>query len=141
MSHARRTLFTFIIITMRRVNSIIAIFLMLGVAFTSIAQTSAPAEFFAGKWEITVMGTPNGDSKLLAELTRTDGKLSGQLVNAAEPGAEKISITSIEENGDKILLGFSAQGYDVTLDLSKVDEDNLKGNMMNMFDATAKRVK
>lgn len=115
--------------------------LFLGAVCTSIAQTTAPADFFAGKWEITVLGTPNGDAKLVADLARTDGKLTGQITNATDPSAEKIAITSIEEATDKITIGFSAQGYDVTLDLSKVDDDNLKGNMMSMFDATAKRVK
>ncbi|MGV3602499.1 hypothetical protein [Dyadobacter fermentans] len=126
---------------MRRIGSMIMLFLMLGVVCTSIAQTAAPADFFAGKWEITVVGTPNGDAKLLADLTRTDGKLTGQITNATDPSADKIAITGIDEAADKIIIGFTAQGYDVTLDLSKVDDDNLKGNMMNMFDASAKRVK
>ncbi|GGM95588.1 hypothetical protein GCM10010967_31260 [Dyadobacter beijingensis] len=117
------------------------LFLLLGIVCTSIAQTAAPADYFAGKWEITIFGTPNGDSKMIADLARTDGKLTGHLKNAADPEAEKIVITSVDEAADKITLGFSAQGYDVTLDLSKVDEDNLKGNLLNMFDATAKRVK
>lgn len=126
---------------MRRIGSMIMLFLMLGVVCTSIAQTAAPADFFAGKWEITVVGTPNGDAKLLADLTRTDGKLTGQITNPTDPSADKIAITGIDEAADKIIIGFTAQGYDVTLDLSKVDDDNLKGNMMNMFDASAKRVK
>ena len=40
-----------------------------------------------------------------------------------------------------IVLYFSAQGYDLTLDLTKVDNDNLKGSLMNMFEAKAIRVK
>lgn len=126
---------------MQRLTTVLLVFLVLGGAFGTIAQTSAPADFFAGKWEITVFGTPQGDSKLLADLTRTDGKLTGQISNAADPGAEKIQITSVEEAADKIAIGFSSQGYDVVIDLSKVDDDNLKGNLLNMFDATAKRLK
>lgn len=126
---------------MRRISSIFMILCLLGAVVTSIAQTAAPADFFAGKWEITVFGTPQGDAKLVADLTRTDGKLTGQITNATDPNAEKIAITSVDEAADKITLGFSASGYDVTLDLSKVDDDNLKGNMMSMFDASAKRVK
>lgn len=125
---------------MRR-TTFIFIFCMLTLAFSSRSQTAVPAEYFAGKWEILVVGTPQGDSKLVAELVRTDGKLSGNLVNPAEPNADKIQITSIEENGDKISMGFSTQGYDVTIDLAKVDDNNMKGNLMNMFDATAKRIK
>ncbi len=126
---------------MRRISSILMILCLLGAVYTSIAQTTAPADFFAGKWEVTVFGTPNGDAKLVADLTRTDGKLGGQITSATDPSAEKIAITSIDEAADKITIGFSSQGYDVTLDLSKVDDDNLKGSMMSMFDASAKRVK
>ena len=54
---------------------------------------------------------------------------------------EKIPLTKIEESSDKLSLYFTAQGYDVNVDLAKVDDDNLKGSLMNMFDAKAKRLK
>lgn len=120
--------------------SLICLFLMLGVIFTSNAQTTAPTDFFTGKWEITVIGTPNGDSKMLIDLVRTDGKLTGQLSNPAEPTAEKTPV-SAEANADLLELAFNAQGYDVTINLKKENEDVLKGSLMGMFDATAKRVK
>ena len=47
----------------------------------------------------------------------------------------------VEEAEGKITLYFSAQGYDVNVELNKVDDDNLKGTLMNMFEAKAKRVK
>ncbi|MCF2444046.1 hypothetical protein L0657_08770 [Dyadobacter sp. CY345] len=124
---------------MKRFN-LIWLFLILGIVFTSNSQTVAPADFFVGKWEVTIIGTPNGDSKMIVDLVRTDGKLTGQMSNPAEPTAEKAPIT-VDENGDLIDLAFNAQGYDVTINLKKVDEDNLKGSLLGMFDATAKRVK
>ena len=125
---------------MKKASFIFGIVLMLSVAFESTAQTAAPADFFVGKWEILVIGTPNGDSKMIASLERSGANLTGQLINAADASAEKIPII-VEENGNKIGLAFSTQGYDVTIDLAKVDDDNLKGSLMNMFDATAKRIK
>lgn len=125
---------------MKKVSAFLLLFL-LNVTVSTFAQTTPPTDFYAGKWEINVTGTPQGNSKLVAELVRKDGKLTGQLTNAAEPNAEKIPITSINEDGDKLGMAFTAQGYDVTLDLTKVDEDNLKGSLMNMFDAKATRVK
>lgn len=119
---------------------LICLFLILGAAFNSNAQTAAPTDFFAGKWEITVIGTPNGDSKMLVELVRADGKLTGQLSNPAEPTAEKAPVIA-DASAELLDLAFNAQGYDVTINLKKVDEDNLKGSLMGMFDATAKRVK
>ncbi len=124
---------------MKKFN-LVWLFLLLGIVFNSNSQTVAPADFFVGKWEVTIIGTPNGDSKMIVDLERTDGKLTGQMSNPAEPTAEKAPIT-VDENGDLIDLAFNAQGYDVTINLKKVDEDNLKGSLLGMFDATAKRVK
>ena len=125
---------------MKKLRFVFVAILMLGVAVYSQAQTAAPADFFVGKWEITVVGTPNGDSKLIANLMRNGDNLTGQLINPADSTAEKVPII-VEHNGDKIGMAFTTQGYDVTIDLAKVDEDNLKGMLMNMFDATAKRQK
>ncbi|MVM30942.1 hypothetical protein GO755_12945 [Spirosoma sp. HMF4905] len=135
---------------MRKLSFFLSVFL-LGIVFHGFSQTTASTattpttatsstDFYAGKWEIVIAGTPNGDSKMVADLIRKDGKLTGQLTNTADPSAEKIPLTSVVEGGDKLALGFNAQGYDLTIDLTKVDNDNLKGSMMN-FDTTAKRVK
>lgn len=124
---------------MRKV-SLFCLVLMLCAAFTSNAQTNSSADFFAGKWEITVKGTPNGDSKLLVDLVRSDSKLTGVLTNPAEPTAEKIPVTA-SESGVLLELAFNSQGYDVTINFKKEDEDNLKGSVMGMFDADAKRLK
>lgn len=118
--------------------SVLVVLFVLGLSFNTFAQS---ADFFAAKWEITVVGTPNGDAKFVTKLERKDGKLSGELSMPADPNAEKIPITNIEESADKLVLYFSAQGYDVNVDLVKVDNDNLKGTLMNMFEAKAIRVK
>lgn len=121
------------------------IFLMLafvvGIAVQGFSQTDKPAtDFFAGKWEILVEGTPNGDAKFATELVRKDGKLKGELKVAAGDAKETIPAT-VEEAEGKITIFFSTQGYDVNIELNKVDDNNLKGTLMNMFDAKAKRVK
>ncbi len=117
--------------------SILIVFL-LGVTFNSFSQS---ADFFAGKWEITVVGTPNGDAKFSTELIRKDGKLGGELKIVSTEKTDPVAITNIDESADKITIYFSTQGYDVNVVLEKVDSDNLKGSLMNMFESTAKRVK
>ena len=108
----------------------------------AVASTPAApaADFYAGKWEVIFLGTPNGDAKLIATFTRKDGKLEGELKDASDDKAEAIPVTSVEEGTDKFTFGFTAQGYDLVVELEKVDDDNLKGMMMNMFETTAKRI-
>ncbi len=106
------------------------------------AATETPAvDFYAGKWEVVFLGTPQGDAKLIATFTRKDGKLEGELKDASDDKAEAIAVTSVEEGTNKLTFGFTAQGYDLTVELEKVDDDNLKGMMMNMFETKAVRVK
>jgi hypothetical protein len=114
---------------------------VVGIALQGFSQTDKPAtDFFAGKWEILVVGTPNGDAKFATEITRKDGKLVGELKVANGDAKETIPAT-VEEAEGKITIYFTTQGYDVNIDLSKVDDNNLKGSLMNMFDAKAVRVK
>ena len=126
---------------MKKVSLFLFVFL-LGVCLKGYSQTTPPTDFFAGKWEITIMGTPNGDAKMVADLTRKEGKLTGELkdptgTNPAMP------ITKIEEDaGNKITIHFdTAQAGEIGIELAKVDDDHLKGQLMSMFESTAVRVK
>ncbi|MFN8346935.1 MAG: hypothetical protein U0X91_18175 [Spirosomataceae bacterium] len=122
-------------------TSALLILLLLGAAVNTFAQTAEKTtDFFAGKWEILVVGTPNGDAKFATDLIRKDGKLTGELKLAAGDVKENIPAT-VEEAEGKITLFFSTQGYDVNIELNKVDDNNLKGTLMNMFEAKAVRVK
>lgn len=117
-------------------------------AQTATTPTIAPAspakeatDFFAGKWEISILGTPNGDSKMVTTLVRKDGKLTGELKDVSDASKPAIPITSIEEEEGQITIGFSVQGYDLSLPLKKVDDNNLEGKLMDMFDTKAVRIK
>lgn len=115
-----------------------------GFAQTATATIPAPTakdstDFFAGKWAIQFIGIPSGDAKLTTDLVRKDGKLTGKL--KPSDGTDDINIASIEETANKMTLSFTAQGYDVVVDLEKVDDDTLKGMLMNMFEAKAARIK
>src|SRR5688500_14815144 len=120
--------------------SLLLIVLFLGITFHGFSQT-APKDFFAGKWEISLAGTPNGDVKFLTNLIRKDGKLTGELVNPEDAANGKRPITKVEENGDKLVIYFEFyQGGEISIDLAKVDNDNLKGALMS-FNEKGKRIK
>lgn len=125
---------------MKKINLILVLFTLI---FTISSFTKADT-FFLGKWEILVVGTPQGDVKFATDIIRKeDGKLECALkVVGADPNAEAIPVSNIEEESEKITLYFSAQGYDLSLELTKgEDPDKLKGSLMGMFDAQAVRLK
>lgn len=117
--------------------SIFLFVLLTAITFNSYAQTT-PKDFFAGKWQIAVAGTPVGDVTFLTDLMRKEGKLTGELVDQS---GEKRPITKVEENGEKLAIFFeSSQGGEISIDLTKVDTDNLTGSLM-AYTAKATRLK
>ncbi|MHA4740832.1 hypothetical protein [Dyadobacter sp. MSC1_007] len=115
-------------------------FLIFGVVFNGFSQ-AAPTDFYAGKWEISVPGSPRGDVVFLMDLMRENGKLTGSLVDKADPASGARKIVKVEESAEKLIIYFeSSQGDETSMELAKVDNDHLKGSVHN-FEATAKRVK
>lgn len=66
-------------------------------------------------------------------MTRKNGELTGSL---SDP-TDKSSVIPME-SVHGIDFSFTAQGFNENL--AKVDQNNLKGKMMDMFDATAVRM-
>jgi hypothetical protein len=120
-----------------RILSVIFL-LLLSSSITCFSQTS---DFFAGKWEVTVLNSPKGDVTFLTELIRKDGKLTGELIEKSDPASSSRKILRVEESPEKLVVYFeSSQGGETILNLAKVDQDNLKGTVHD-FEATAKRLK
>jgi hypothetical protein len=101
---------------------------------------SAPTDFYVGKWVLTFIGTPQGDGVSRLVLERKNGNLTGEMVDPSGKG-KPTPLTKVIENKDGIEISFSAQGFDVSVTLNKVDADNLKGSLMNMFEAKAVRIR
>jgi hypothetical protein len=121
---------------MKKLNLIFTIAIALFMSLTVKAQTK---DYFAGKWTVTVMGTPNGDAKMDFVFERKDGKLTGAVQDST--GKELSKITQIDEKDKSITAAFNIQSYDVTLTLDPVDDDHVKGSLMGMFDAKGIRKK
>ncbi|GAB4024604.1 hypothetical protein [Spirosoma koreense] len=120
---------------------ILFLYLFIGMGQAVYSQTTTPTDFFAGKWEISAVGTPVGDVTFTTDLVRKAGKLTGELTNAADPSQAKRPLIRVEEKGDKVMMYFeSSQGGEVPIELTKVDDNTLKGTL-STFDATAKRLK
>jgi hypothetical protein len=122
-------------------TSFILIALFFGMAFIGLSQAPiASTDFFVGKWDVAILGTPQGDAKMTVIFSRKDGKLIADMTDLEDPTKTK-PMTQVEEEPGKVTIFFSAAGYDLSIPFEKVDDDNLKGKMMDMFDCTAKRQK
>ncbi|UUW08329.1 hypothetical protein NLG42_19745 [Flavobacterium plurextorum] len=114
---------------------------MFFVLMFSVSATAQEKNFFNGKWNVNVVGTPGGDSKMILNIVDNEGKVSGSLIDPAT-NKDLFPLTKVELEGkDKMTVYFTSEGYDVYLFLEKKDQDNAEGSMMEMFDATAVRMK
>ncbi|MBS1533269.1 MAG: hypothetical protein JSU01_23420 [Bacteroidetes bacterium] len=107
---------------------------------TAAAATPASTAALAGKWDILFKGLPNGDTHIIFNVVQQDGKWSGSYQDLETK--KDVPLTKVETDDKGIVLYFTAQGYDVTVNVErKDDDDHVKANMMGMFDGTGERVK
>ncbi|MFM6949084.1 MAG: hypothetical protein ACKOWQ_08725 [Aquirufa sp.] len=124
---------------MKKLTTIFAIICFLFISFFSNAKPADNLDYFVGKWQIVIKGTPNGDAQMVFLLTKKDGEIAGVIQDTSGTEISVISKTEIKEGA--ITLFFTAQGYDVNLDLKKKDENHVEGSLMSMFDAVGERIK
>ena len=103
------------------------------------AQEKTGADYFAGKWNVVVKATPNGDRKMVFALDKTENTITGVVQDTT--GIVLSKIVKAELSANSITVYFSMNDHDVSLDLTKKDEDHASGSAMGMFDAEAERVK
>src|SRR5512133_51495 len=114
---------------MKKVSLFFAAFFLLVLSLPASAQTKSNADFFAGKWNVLVAGTPNGDSKIIVSLEKKDGKLEGTILDSTNKEIAKI--TKVEEKDKSVTVFFYAQNYDLYLLMDRKDDDHVTGNMLN----------
>jgi hypothetical protein len=130
---------------MKKIPSVFATLFTLLITLQLSAQTSKgtpaqnKADYFPGKWNVLVKGTPNGDAKMIVDFQRRDTALTATLLDST--GTEAGEVNKVIENPQSVTIYFTAQGYNVDLNLEKKDDDHLVGRLMSMFDATGERIK
>ncbi len=124
---------------MKKKMSMLIAFALMMLAPLSLYAQSEPADYFVGNWNVLIEGTPDGDTNMEVTILREEGKLVGSIAGGGE---ESMKFTKIEEKADKSITAYfsSASGYDVYLFLEKKDINSMEGSLMDMFDASAKRI-
>ena len=116
---------------------IIGVFALMIISVSAKAQSNT--DYFVGKWDILVKGTPQGDVNMKVKFEKKDGKLVGTMVNPDTQKEEPFN--KLDTTAKGIIVYFSAQGYDVDMSLEKQDDDHVIGSVMNMLEVTGVRVK
>jgi phosphoribosyl-dephospho-CoA transferase len=117
--------------------SVILFALIFGLATAGFSQTSPG--FFEGKWSVLIKGTPEGDAAMPMRFEAKEGKLKGYFT--AKGAQTETEMTLVEAKGDELSMAFTVSGYDVSLVITKKDDDHAIGKLMDMFDVEASRVK
>jgi hypothetical protein len=111
----------------------LSLFSFVLLATNSQAQTAAE-DFFVGTWNVKAYNLPQGDTDMIIQLGKKDGKLSGGIVDAT---TKKITtpFTKIDVVANKLTAYFFAQeqGMEVYLSLEKKDDKSVTGSIMDMF--------
>lgn len=116
---------------------IVGVFALMIISVSAKAQSNT--DYFVGKWDILVKGTPQGDVNMKVSFEKKEGKLVGTMVNPDTQKEEPFNKLDTTEKG--IIVYFSAQGYDVDMSLEKQDDDHVIGSVMSMLEVTGVRVK
>src|SRR5580765_699131 len=124
---------------MKRFTSLFVAIVLLVLSLSAHAQEKTAADYFASKWNVVVKGTPDGDRKMVFVLDKTENFITGEVQDTT--GKVLSKIVKAEVRANSITLYFSMNDHDVSLELTKKDEDHSSGNAMGMFDAEAERVK
>ena len=114
--------------------------LSLVLSFNAHAQSKTGADFFAGKWNVLVTGTPYGDLKRVYILDKKDNGLVGTVLDGAT-GKEISKCSKIDIQDDNVTLYYQSMGNDVNIVLTKKDDDHITGRALGMFDAKGERIK
>ena len=125
---------------MKKLISLFIGLFFLFLSFTSNAQSKSGADFFAGKWNVLITGTPYGDLKRVYILEKKDNSLAGTVLDGAT-GKELSKCSKVDVKDNEVTLYYSALGNDVNVVLTKKDEDHVAGKALGMFDASGERVK
>ncbi|WP_346860846.1 hypothetical protein [uncultured Draconibacterium sp.] len=104
---------------------------------TNAAIANEPADYFVGDWKVEVKGTPNGDATMVMHLERKEGKLTGEM---RTEGTDPAKLTQVDEKEGTITVYYNSMGYDINFSFTKVDENKIKGSLMEMFEATGERI-
>ena len=105
---------------MKKLISLSAALFFLILSFTVHAQSKTGVDFFAGKWNVLITGTPYGDLRRVYVLEKKDNILTGIVQDCT--GKEIAKCSKVEVKDNEVTLYYNALGNDVSVVLTRKDE-------------------
>jgi len=124
---------------MKKIYFLVTVVLLLILGTNVKAQTKTGADYFAGKWNVLISGTPYGDLKRIYVLEKKENSLSGIVQDST--GKEIAKCSKVELQDNQVTLYYQAMGNDVSITLARKDEDHISGSALNLFEAKGERIK
>jgi len=115
------------------------IFLLLLALNVNGQSKKTGADYFAGKWNVLILGTPYGDLKRIYVLEKKESSLNGIVQDST--GKEVAKCSKVEVQDNQVTLYYQAMGNDVIVTLVRKDDDHVSGSVLNMFEANGERIK
>ena len=124
---------------MKKICSIATGISLLLLALNVNGQSKTGADYFAGKWNVLILGTPYGDLKRIYVLEKKESSLNGIVQDST--GKEVAKCSKVEVQDSQVTLYYQAMGNDVSVTLVRKDDDHVSGSVLNMFEANGERIK
>jgi hypothetical protein len=126
-------------LVMKKLMSLAAGLVCLLLSLGVHAQSKTGADYFAGKWNVLIAGTPYGDLRRVYVFDKKDNTLTGIVQDST--GKEIAKCSKVEVSDNQMTLYYSSMGNDVSVVLVKKDEDHVTGSALSMFDVRGERIK
>lgn len=124
---------------MKKITTVLTALFFLLLSGSIIAQSRTGANYFAGKWNVLISGTPYGDLKRVYVLEKNNNTLTGAVLDSS--GKEMAKFSKVELKETKVTLYYYAPGNDVSITLIKKDDDHVTGTVPGTFEARGERMK
>ena len=103
------------------------------------SDTKIDHSFFVGSWDVVGKDIPDGNDELLITFEQKENKWFGSLKSKKHDFT--MPFNNVRIDNTDIIGEFSYEGNDIFILLKKKGDNEVEGNIANMFDVSGKRTK
>ena len=119
-----------------RKSSLLLAFIILFISFSTLFAQKIDTTF-AGKWNVLIKETPQGDFNIPMRFEIVDNKISGFFTDPESK--EELPMSEVNFVNEKLTAALSLGNYDLTFDFTKKDDNHIIGSLMGSFEVIGTR--